>query len=204
MVARRTSTKPANCLRIIAGQWRGRKLSFPEVPGIRPTPDRVRETLFNWLQPVIPGARCLDLFSGSGALAFEALSRGAAQVTALEYDATAARGLRDNAALLRCENLRLVPNDALRYLQAPATARFDVVFLDPPFGQGLLAPCCRQLECGGWLAARAYIYLEAERGLEITDIPDNWIVRRSKQAGRVGYHLALRQAADSVEVDADD
>ena len=128
-----------NLLRIIGGEWRSRKLKFADVPGLRPTPDRVRETLFNWLQWHVPGARCLDLFAGSGALGLEALSRGARDVVMVEKHPAAAQALRDNLTLLGARNARLVHDDALRYL-GRVTVAFDLIFLDPPFRQMLLEP----------------------------------------------------------------
>ena len=183
-----------NTLRIIGGQWRGRRLDFPSLPGLRPTADRVRETLFNWLQPVIQGARCLDLFAGSGALGLEALSRGAEQVVMVDQNHEVMAQLRRDLILLHCTQAQLVQQDALAYLHAgkpPETNPFDIVFVDPPFHQGLLAPCCRQLESGGWLKPGAFIYLEAEHELSLT-LPETWVLHRSKQAGQVGYHLAQR------------
>jgi 16S rRNA (guanine966-N2)-methyltransferase len=124
-------------LRIIGGTWRGRKLRFPAAAAIRPTPDRVRETLFNWLQAAIPGAHCLDLFAGSGALGLEALSRGAAQVTFVDQDEAAAAALRARLTEWQAHGAEVVRGDALRFLGRPAQA-CDVVFLDPPFAGELL------------------------------------------------------------------
>ncbi len=130
-------------LRIIGGQWRSRRLNFPEAPGLRPTPDRVRETLFNWLAPYVEGARVLDPFAGSGALLLEALSRGAAGALAVEFDPAAAAALRDNLALLRAEGAEVRQGDALQRLQQDAATPFDLAFLDPPFHKDLLAPGLR-------------------------------------------------------------
>ena len=182
-----------NQLRIIAGSWRGRKLYFAPVPGLRPTPNRVRETLFNWLQPVIRGARCLDLYAGSGALGIEAASRGAATVVLVDRDSQVVRTLREQLQILKAEQVQLVQADVANWLSGtPQT--FDIVFLDPPFGAGLLPASIRQLEAGGWLAPVAWIYVEGEQGL-VPELPDNWELYRSKRAGRVGYHLLRRQAA---------
>ncbi|MEJ2344117.1 MAG: 16S rRNA (guanine(966)-N(2))-methyltransferase RsmD [Gammaproteobacteria bacterium] len=191
--ARRGPAAAGHRLRIIGGQWRGRRITFADAPGVRPTPDRVRETVFNWLQPVIAGARCLDLFAGSGALGFEALSRGAAQVVMVDADARVAAQLRDQGGMLQAAGLEVLVAEAQQYLAGPAPAGFDIVFLDPPFGRGLLGPCCRSLEAGGWLTAGARIYLEAERSLQALPLPESWTLIRSKQAGQVGYHLAVRQ-----------
>lgn len=184
----RTGSGGQNRLRIIGGQWRGRKVSFPDVEGLRPSPDRVRETLFNWLQPVIEGARCLDLFSGSGALGLEALSRGAAHTVLVDRDPRAVASLREHMVLLHAKDAQLVQADALGFLSRTPEP-FDVVFLDPPYRSGLLAPCCARL-AQGWLAPGARIYLEAEAELDPLPLPPEWTLLRSKRAGQVGYHLA--------------
>ncbi|WJW75749.1 16S rRNA (guanine(966)-N(2))-methyltransferase RsmD [Thiohalobacter sp. IOR34] len=187
-----------NQLRIIGGEWRGRRLPFADVPGLRPTPDRVRETLFNWLTPRIHGAACLDLFAGSGALGFEAASRGAARVVLVERHPAAVACLRDNQQRLGCPRIEVVAADALTYLQGEPQP-FDGVFLDPPFGQDWL-PRCLEALAGGWLAPRAWLYLEAERSLSSATLaawlPAGFHLRRSKAAGQVGYHLAVRDAPD--------
>lgn len=178
-------------LRVIGGQWRSRRLEFPDLPGLRPTPDRVRETLFNWLAPVLPGAYCLDLFAGSGALGIEALSRGAAEVVFVERHALAVRTLRDNLEQLHAQNARIDQAEALTWLRSPGTP-FDIVLLDPPFGEGLLEPTCTRLEQGGWLAATAWIYLEAEADQPPPSLPPHWSFHREKVAGVVAYRLARR------------
>jgi len=191
------SRQAVNQVRIIAGTWRGRRLSFEPVPGLRPTPDRVRETLFNWLSPVIRGARCLDLYAGSGALGIEAASRGAAEVVLVDSDPQVVTVLRRQVETLGARQVRVVQADVLQWLAGMASA-FDIVFLDPPFRTNLLASCMQQLEQHGWLADQALVYLEAEKGLDIV-LPDNWELLRSKTAGQVGYHLARRGSA-AVEV----
>lgn len=183
-------------LRIIAGQWRTRQLEFPDLPGLRPTPDRVRETLFNWLAPVLPGARCLDLFAGSGALGLEALSRGAAEAVLVEQHPIAVRALHANLARLQATHARVEMAEALTWLRQPATP-FDIVLLDPPFGQGLLAPVCAALEAGGWLADRSWIYLEAERDHANLPLPAHWTPYREKVAGMISYRLARRESGDT-------
>ncbi|MGA7979522.1 MAG: 16S rRNA (guanine(966)-N(2))-methyltransferase RsmD [Chromatiaceae bacterium] len=180
-------------LRIIGGRYRGRKLPVPDQPGLRPTGDRVRETLFNWLQPVIEGARCLDLYSGSGALAFEAASRGAAEVVMVEQAEPVARILEANIRLLGASELRVVRGDALDWLSVPGGA-FDIVYLDPPFAAGLLAPSCELLERNRWLAPQALVYIEAPANEGLPRLPGSWRLVRDKQTGQVRYALAMRAA----------
>ncbi|MDA1107296.1 MAG: 16S rRNA (guanine(966)-N(2))-methyltransferase RsmD [Proteobacteria bacterium] len=190
----RHKTKPrsVNRLRIIGGEWRGRRLSFPDIAGLRPTPDRVRETLFNWLAPMIEGTRCLDLFAGSGALGLEALSRGAASVVMVDSDATVIAHLHQHVAALHASGAQVMDADALHYLQHPPGAGFDIVFLDPPFRQNLVVPCCELLERGGWLNPGARIYIETESDQPLSGLPHNWHITRSKKSGQVSYHLAQR------------
>lgn len=180
-------------LRIIGGTWRGRKIEFVAVPGLRPTPNRVRETLFNWLAPVIRDAHCLDLFAGSGALGLEAVSRGAAGCVLVESSAEVAALLRTQAARLAADRLEVVTADALHWLST-APRRFDIVFLDPPFQGTQLAECLQRLEQGGWLAPSAWIYVESGPESE-PELPAGWYWHRDRQAGRVRYRLARRQAA---------
>jgi 16S rRNA (guanine966-N2)-methyltransferase len=179
----------SNQVRIIAGQWRGRKLSFPAIEGLRPTSDRIRETLFNWLAPVIPGAVCLDLYAGSGALGFEAASRGAARVILIDQDARAARFLQDNCRHLAADQVEVIAGDAAECL-AGRDQRFDIVFLDPPFSRPeLLAQAINLLSSGDYLSEGAYIYVEtAAKGADI-DIPNSWTLLKQKQAGAVSYRL---------------
>jgi 16S rRNA (guanine966-N2)-methyltransferase len=175
-------------LRIIAGQWRGRKFRFPPID-IRPTPDRVRETLFNWLQTRIEGARCLDLFAGSGALGLEALSRGAAEVTFIEQERTATKAIEALLVEWQASEGHVLCADALGFLAARPPARpFDVVFLDPPYGSSALAACARRLGAG-WLAPGARIYVERARREALPALPPAWRELRSGHAGEVGYHL---------------
>jgi 16S rRNA (guanine966-N2)-methyltransferase len=181
-------------VRIIGGEWRGRKLHFPPSAGLRPTPDRVRETLFNWLQFELAGARCLDLFAGSGALGIEALSRGAGEAVFVERDAVSARAIRDLLAQLRCDRGRVEQVDALAWLEPGprASKPFDIVFLDPPYGEAWLPVLAEKLEQGGWLAPGAWIYLEDPAVRGVPPLPAAWTLLRSKRAGDVGYHLARR------------
>jgi 16S rRNA (guanine966-N2)-methyltransferase len=177
-------------VRIIAGAWRGRRVHFPDVPELRPTPDRVRETLFNWLQHSIAGARCLDLFAGSGALGLEALSRGAKDVVFVEQYQLAARALEEQ--LIRFGGAakgRVMTMGAARFLRTPAEP-FQIVFLDPPFGKDALAEYIPMLDQGDWLAVGSLVYLENERVAGVPAMPEHWELLKSKSAGEVGYHLA--------------
>lgn len=179
-------------IRIIGGTWRGRKLTVPDVKDLRPTPDRVRETLFNWLAPLITGARCLDLFAGSGVLGFEALSRGAAVVTMVDQSRDVIESLKKGAALLKAENLEIYLGSVPEQLHAPAQP-FDIIFLDPPYQADLLLPTCRYLEENNFLAETAFIYLEAKDVIKDNDLPATWHITKCKQAGQVVYHLAERK-----------
>ncbi len=179
----------AHQLRIIGGRWRGTRLRFPPVEAIRPTPDRVRETVFNWLAPFIGGARCLDLFAGSGALGLEALSRGARETVFVERDPRVGEYLKETLARLNAAEGRVVVDDASRYLKA-GHGPFDIVFMDPPFGAGLLTALCGELQATGVLSPEAYVYLESEAGAGEPLLPPNWTMHRTGYAGKVGYHLA--------------
>jgi 16S rRNA (guanine966-N2)-methyltransferase len=198
---RRAASRPrrragaANTVRIIGGEWRGRRLRFPDVTGLRPTPDRVRETLFNWLTPVIGGARCLDLFAGSGALGFEALSRGAASVTLVERDRAAARALRSAAADLGAGGrAEIIECGAPAYL-AGATRPFDVIFLDPPFDAHALPATIATLARRGLARRGGCLYLEAPTDEALPALPPGWRLHRSGRAGEVGYHLVVCSGA---------
>jgi len=182
----------AGQIRIIAGRWKRRKLAFPQSPSLRPTPDRVRETLFNWLAPDLPGARCLDLFAGSGGLGFEAASRGAARVVMVERDSRSAAALRRQRELLGATETEVVAGDALSWLERPPATRFDVVFIDPPYRLNLHAAVCRLLEERGWLRAGARIYLETGRRESRPAVPESWSFVHEKRAGVVRYYLVLR------------
>ena len=174
-------------VRIIGGLWKRSKLPVADSPGLRPTPDRVRETLFNWLGPRVPGARVLDLFAGSGALGLEALSRGAAAVSFIEKDAHAAQALRELLGVWGARGAQVFQCDALRYLAGPP-APADLVFLDPPFDSQLLVPALAGL-AGGWLAAGALLYVELAARASLPELPAGWRAVRAKRAGEVGYHL---------------
>jgi 16S rRNA (guanine966-N2)-methyltransferase len=182
-------------LRIIGGEWRGRKIRFPPLPAIRPTPDRVRETLFNWLQGVVPGGRCLDLYAGSGAVGLEALSRGAREVVFVDVEPTVARHLIDTLQQLGCGRGRVARADAAAFLSEPGTA-FDIIFLDPPFAAPVLPEICRRIEAGGWLKEGGLVYLESPATAGEPELPQGWTLLKTKRAGEVGYHLARRDLAD--------
>ncbi len=176
-------------VRLIGGRWRGRRLPVAPVPGLRPTPDRLRETLFNWLAPDLPGARCLDLFAGSGALAFEAVSRGAAEAVLVERSARVARRLAEEIARFDPAALRLWTGAALDYLTQPPARPFDIVFLDPPFGSPLLAAALRRLTATpGWLHPASLLYVEFPDA-EPPALPPGWHWQRRARAGAVGYAL---------------
>ena len=176
-------------LRIIGGQWRGRKLLFTATEGLRPTPDRVRETLFNWLAGATADARCLDLFAGSGALGLEALSRGASHCTFVDAADTSIDNIRQHLDTLACQQAHIFKMDALRWLQQAQDQAFDIVFLDPPFGKGLLGSCCEQLASSGLLTDGAQIYVEAAVHEEEPVMPSAWTLCKDKQAGAVRYRL---------------
>ena len=190
---KKTKQAAAGQVRVIGGEWRGRKLPVPHAEGLRPTPDRIRETLFNWLQFSIAGKTCLDAFTGSGALAVEALSRGAAQVTALERDSKVTQQLGILLTPLAGDRLTLVNTDALRWLETQPAQTFELVFLDPPFGESLLEPACQLLEEKGWLAEGALIYVEqAKQQAGLVHFPPNWILQKDKQVGDVHFSLYTR------------
>jgi 16S rRNA (guanine966-N2)-methyltransferase len=181
---------PPGKVRIIAGSMRNSRLPVLDAPGLRPTPDRVRETLFNWLAPVVAGSRCLDLYAGTGALGFEAASRGARAVVMVERDRRLADSLRDEAARLEIAAVQIVCGDALRYLDGQAEP-FDIAFLDPPFDAAAWTPAAAALESGGWLAPDALIYVESPRNAPPA-MPDNWSPWREGHAGEVRYALYRR------------
>ncbi|MEP7043458.1 MAG: 16S rRNA (guanine(966)-N(2))-methyltransferase RsmD [Dokdonella sp.] len=187
----------AGSLRIVAGTLRGSRLAVADVDGLRPTPDRVRETLFNWLAPVLQGARCLDLYAGTGALGIEAMSRGAGECVFVERDRALCRQLQENLARLHVEHARVVNDEAFGFLTAVPERPFDLVFLDPPFGAELWSESARRLEQGGWLAAHAYVYVEAAPTAEFA-APQTWESHRAGRAGAVHYALYRRFAHDPL------
>jgi len=184
----------AGQVRIIGGRWRNTRLPVPDLPGLRPTSDRVRETLFNWLLPALPGARVLDLFAGSGALGLEAVSRGAASACLVERDPALAAGLRASVAKLQAQaQIQVVQDDALRWLQAPAAdAPADIAFVDPPFADGLWEAVLQRLPAR--LAADAWLYLESPAG-QAPAVPAQWALYREGGSREVRAALYRRAAA---------
>ncbi|HEX6592712.1 MAG TPA: 16S rRNA (guanine(966)-N(2))-methyltransferase RsmD [Moraxellaceae bacterium] len=184
-------------LRIVGGKWRSRRLRFVDAEGLRPTPDRVRETLFNWLQFEINGAHCLDAFAGSGALGFEALSRGAASVVMLEKQKPQFQALQTAAQELQAENLTLLNGDALALLRASAAWQpaggFDGIFLDPPFHKSLLPEICAVLLERGLLKPDAFVYVESESDWTTLALPAAFTVQKQTRAGLVQAYLARYQ-----------
>jgi len=193
---RQASPTTTNQLRIIAGKWRSRRLAFPDQPGLRPTGDRVRETLFNWLAPYLPGATCLDAFAGSGALGFEALSRGAKAALFLESNPQAVRTLKANKASLEADDATIKLADTLDWLNKPTESFFDIVFVDPPFNADLHNQCLTQLLAIGACRPDSLVYVEYGADQPPPDL-SRWSVVKEKRAGRVGYLLlSPRQNAE--------
>ena len=183
----------SNTLRIIGGKHRGRKLSFPDAAGLRPTADRVRETLFNWLQNDVTGAHCLDLFAGSGAIGFEAASRGAGSVIFVEADHSVAKSIKTNAELLDMQSvISVIKSKASSWLAQYKGHRFNIVFLDPPFAQQLLSQTIELMAAKDLIAENGYIYIERELNQQLPQLPENWRVIRDKTAGQVAYSLIQR------------
>lgn len=172
-----------NQVRINAGLWRSRIIKFPDAEGLRPTPDRVRQTLFNWLEQDLTGKACLDLFTGTGALGFEALSRNAKAVTMVEFSPVACKSLQQNKALLKADAAQVLQMDAMQFL-VQDTQKYDVIFCDPPYNKGWLDKLLPLLRAH--LAAGGVVYAEAEYALQDTD---DWQVLKHGKAGAVYYHL---------------
>jgi 16S rRNA (guanine966-N2)-methyltransferase len=188
MPGRRPAHAPGGQLRIIGGQWRSRRLTVPSLPGLRPTPDRVRETLFNWLAPHLEGAWCLDLFAGTGVLGLEALSRGAAGAVLVDREPAAVVALQGHTQRLQAAGAEVLLSDALSFLARPPPRSFDVVFLDPPYQAGLLPACLDALQ-RGWLQPQARVYIESAADDRPT-LPAGLCWLKTGRTGQVGYHLA--------------
>lgn len=183
-------------IRIIGGRYRGKKLSFPALNGLRPTPDRVRETVFNWLMHDIYNARCLDAFAGSGALGFEAFSRGAAKVVMIEQSGQAFKNLVHLNQSFPSTNATIIQADACDYIKQ-AKDQFDIIFLDPPFNKNILPQCIQLLEQSSLLVDNGLLYIESEK--EILLNPARWNKRKYKQSGQVAYGLYQKKSSASCE-----
>jgi 16S rRNA (guanine966-N2)-methyltransferase len=177
-------------LRIVAGKWRSRLLDIADVDGLRPTAERIRETLFNWLAPTLAGSRCLDLCAGTGALGFEALSRGADAVVFVEKSPIAVRALRKNARVLDADGAEIHQDDALEFLASCRHEPFDIVFLDPPFAAAMHGELCRLLDERSMLRPGSLVYIEEDRATPAVELPASWSLTKSKTAGNVRYSLA--------------
>ncbi|NKB34609.1 MAG: 16S rRNA (guanine(966)-N(2))-methyltransferase RsmD [Pseudomonadales bacterium] len=187
-------TNQTNTVRIISGSLRSRKISFPANKAVRPTGDRVRETLFNWVQSEIDGAVCLDLFAGSGALGIEALSRGAEEVVFVEAAKNIALALKENLELLQLHSGKIYHHDALSWIEEFNTTKtFDIVFLDPPFDTDLAATSCMKLEQSNLLNSQCRIYLELASEISELTLPENWKQIKEKKAGSVYFYLFVRE-----------
>ena len=180
-----------NKLRVIAGEWRSRQLIFEDLPDLRPTPARIRETLFNWLQYDVLASDCLDLYAGSGVLGFEAASRGAKSVVMVENNPQACRLIKENIVKLSTHKMKVIQSDVFKFLAGDAKP-FNLVFLDPPFNKDMAQQTCHWLEDKEWLALGAKVYVEVEREQVLDDMPINWKCLKSKKAGEVGYYLFER------------
>jgi len=196
LAARKTTDKkksPAGQLRIVAGNWRSRLLQIADLPELRPTSERIRETLFNWLSPRIYGARCLDLCAGTGALGLEAMSRGASRAVFVERSPLATKALQANIASLGASGAEVHNIDARQYLSGSNVEQFDIVFLDPPFADVLHDELCRLLLEQHWLAAGARIYIEMDKRQPELRLPEGWKVLKNRTAGNVRYMLATTE-----------
>ena len=193
------ASQKTQTLRIIGGKWRGRLLNFPDVEGLRPSGSRIRETLFNWLAPHLPSSRCLDLYAGSGALGFEAISRGASFCQMLELNTAAAKQLAENAQKLDSNAVQVLNTDTLKRLLSSCESPFDVVFLDPPFVANLWQKTFERLEQGMWLREGSLIYFEAPKTEAIAP-PQGWTQIKQKIAGQVQYGLIQFNPANSGSV----
>ncbi len=183
-------------LRIVAGKWRSRLLQVANAPGLKPTAIRIRETLFNWLSPRIEGARCLDLCAGTGALGLEALSRGASRVVFVECSDIAFENLKSNINSLKASGAELRKTDAISFLNNSVIEKFDIIFIDPPFADGLYDDLFELIAVKGWLSKNARIYIEMSANEKELDLPKNWQILKRKKTGNVYYLLV---AASKIE-----
>ncbi|WP_445775714.1 16S rRNA (guanine(966)-N(2))-methyltransferase RsmD [Shewanella sp.] len=184
-------------VRIISGQWRSRKLPIHDLEGLRPTTDRVRETLFNWIASDVRGARVLDCFAGSGALSLEALSRYAEFATMIELQKDAANQLKQNLTTLQCQHADVINGDSLQVLAKGTQNGFDIVFIDPPFRKELATKAIDLLMTHHWLNNNALIYVETESEITALPVPASWVPLKEKQAGQVTYRLYQYQTPDT-------
>lgn len=194
-MAKQNRTHKIGQCRIIAGQWRGRKLDVPDVEGLRPTPDRVRETVFNWLQPYIGGSHCLDLFAGCGALGFEAASRGAMSVTMVELNSLAVRQLQENCSNLSATQCQVERTTAQQFL-ARNKEQYDIVFIDPPYQADLWTEVAQKLIDNTALSDNAVIYLECPGKADLPALPSQWQLIKEKKAGNIRYCLFENNGGD--------
>lgn len=193
----RSNNRPAGKLRLIGGHYRRRELSVVDLPGLRPTPARTRETLFNWIGQTTEGLRVLDLYAGTGALGLEAMSRGASSVVLVERQPAAVNQLNANIDTLGVDNARVVQDDVTHFLQNGPVEPVDLVFMDPPFHQGLAFESCQRLEALGWMRPNAYIYLETEAG-PACSVPASWQLLRESRAGESLGRLFRHQPASPL------
>lgn len=182
-----------NQLRIIGGKWRGRKIEFPSMPGLRPTQDRIRETVFNWLAPYINDALCLDLFAGSGALGFEAISRGAKHVVMLDQSNRVISALKKNRQHLGAENIEIISGTVPKETSGVTRAHFDIIFLDPPFNQQLIQACIDWLAQENLVKSGTVIYLEYEINHPPLRLPEHWHIYKEKHTSSLVYALVQVQ-----------
>lgn len=197
-MANLSNNKLERSLRIIGGKFRHHQITFYAHSGLRPTANRTRETLFNWLQGDIGNASVLDLFAGSGALGFEALSRGAREVVMVENQRAVNKCLNANIQALNAPAIRVINEDVISYLSAEKIQKYDIIFLDPPFNQGLIGSCCQLIHQHGWIKPSSLIYLEAERQLDPLPIPNSWHILRSNSTDEVRYYLTQPQKIDDL------
>ena len=184
----RPRRRPLNQVRIIGGEWRSRRLEFPPEIGVRPSGDRIRETLFNWLSPWIHGSRCLDAFAGSGALGFEALSRGAREVTFLDSNERVCAALHRNSGTLQAPGVRILQTDTLQWLKQPPEEPFDIIFLDPPFAENLHARCLAAIAGAGLCHEESLVYVESPADAALV-VPAEWETVREKRTGNLDCRL---------------
>ena len=187
-MAKQNKLKVTGTLRVIGGRWRGRKLTVLDSEGLRPTPSRVRETLFNWLQFSLSGANCLDLFAGTGALGLEAASRGVEKVTLVEFNTGIAEQLSKNCQQLGADNYQLVNKDAVSFLSGDQD-QYDIVFIDPPYELGIWSEIAEQLVSQDCLSLNALIYVEYPITAIKPSLPSKWQLIKEKKAGGVNYCL---------------